>query len=91
MRGALQGIAFLLILAVGLGADGLMESLGPGGFIKTAGTVVIIAGLLIWLSDRPRKKESRPLEIAAPTDGGTSVSADTLHPYYGVSERICQV
>lgn len=60
MRGALQGIAFLLILTVGLGADGLMESLGPGGFIKAAGMVIIIAGLLIGLSDRPVRKTTPP-------------------------------
>lgn len=60
MRGALQGIAFLLIFAVGLGADGLMESLGPGGFIKAAGAVTLTAGLLIWLSDRPGRKRKPP-------------------------------
>ena len=52
MRNALQVAAFAIILAVALLADGLMDTLGPLGFILTAGPAVAAAGGLVWLSNR---------------------------------------
>ena len=60
MKAALQGIAFFLILALALAADDLMDCLGAGGFIKTAGRLIIVSSLLIWLSERPGKKRKPP-------------------------------
>lgn len=60
MRNYLQGTAAVIILAVALLADGLMDTLGPLGFILTAGAAVAVAGGLVWLSNRPRKKKTAP-------------------------------
>lgn len=46
----LQGGAFALVLAVALFADGLMDLLGPLGFLLTAGPVMGLAGGLVWRS-----------------------------------------
>ena len=60
MRDHLQGAAAVIILAVALLADGLMDALGPLGFILTAGAAMAVAGGLVWLSNRPRKKKTAP-------------------------------
>lgn len=73
-QATLQGIAFALILAVALCADGLMDSFGPLGFIKYAGGTIAVAGGLVWLSNRKRKaapgagtsKSGRPAGKADP-------------------------
>lgn len=79
-QATLQGIAFALILAVALCADGLMDTFGPWGFTKYAGGTITVAGVLVWLSNRKRK--------AAP-GAGTSKSGSPartadpiLHPHY---------
>lgn len=59
MKNILQSVAFLIILAVALLADGLMDTLGPRGFILVTGPVLIAAGAMVWVSNRPQKK-SRP-------------------------------
>lgn len=71
MRNYLQGTAAVIILAVTLLADGLMDALGPLGFILTAGTAVAAAGSLVWLSNRPRKKKTA-LGAATSESGKTS-------------------
>lgn len=55
MRNALQVLAFVIVLAVALLADGLMDTLGPVSFILTAGPAVAVAGCLVWLSNRPQR------------------------------------
>lgn len=52
MRSAMQTVAFIILLTVALLADGLMDSLGPVGFMLTAGPAILIAGLLVYLSNR---------------------------------------
>ena len=59
MRKRLQTIAAALLLAVALLADGLMDTFGPRGFIFVTGPVLIAAGTMVWVSNRPQKK-SRP-------------------------------
>ena len=59
MKKHLQTIAAALILAVALLADGLMDTLGPLGFLLVTGPVLIAAGAMVWASNRPQKK-SRP-------------------------------
>lgn len=66
MRGALQCVAVVIIFTVALLADGLMDSLGPKGFMLVAGPAILIAGLMICLPDHlprhppKRKKKNRP-------------------------------
>lgn len=60
MRNVLQVLAFVIILAVALLADGLMDALGPLGYLLTSGPAVAVAGVLVWLSNRPRKKKTAP-------------------------------
>lgn len=59
MRNAMQGTAAVIILTVALLADGLMGTLGPLNFLLIVGMAVAVAGVLVWLSNRPCKKESR--------------------------------
>lgn len=60
MRGAMQTVAVIILLTVALLADGLMDSLGPVGFMLVAGPAILIAGLLVCWSDRPPRKKNRP-------------------------------
>lgn len=60
MRGAMQTAAIIILLTVALLADGLMDSLGPVGFMLVTGPAILIAGLLVCWSDRPQKKKRRP-------------------------------
>ena len=61
MRNALQGTATAILLAVALLADGLMGTLGPLDFLLIAGMAVAVAGVLVWLSNRHRKKKAAPV------------------------------
>ena len=60
MRGAMQTAAIIILLTVALLADGLMDSLGPVGFMLVTGPAILIAGLLVCWPDCPRKKKRRP-------------------------------
>lgn len=60
MRNYLQGTAAVIILAVALLSDGLMDTLGPLGYLLTSGPAVAVAGVLVLLSNRPRKKKTAP-------------------------------
>lgn len=51
MRSRLQCIALLLILGMALLADGLMANVGLLGFTLIAGAILIISGILLYLSD----------------------------------------
>lgn len=53
----MQTVAVVILLVVALLADGLMDTLGPTGFMLAAGPAVLAAGLLVCLSDRPRTRE----------------------------------
>ena len=61
MRDACQPIAMLLMLTLALLADGLMDALGPWGFLLVSGPVLLVAYVLVelpyWL---PPKKKRRP-------------------------------
>lgn len=57
MTPPLQGAALFLLLGLALTADGLMDSLGPMGFIAAAGAAALLAGLLLRLSGRPQKEK----------------------------------
>lgn len=59
-QATLQGIAFALILAVALCADGLMDTFGPWGFIKYAGSTIAVAGVLVWFSNHLPKRKAAP-------------------------------
>ena len=67
----LQGIAFFIVLALVLCADGLMDTLGPWGFAKYAGGAVALASGLVWLSNHLPKKKAVP-RAATPRNGRTS-------------------
>lgn len=71
MRNALQVLAFVIVLAVALPADGLMDTLGPLGYLLTSGPAVAVAGVLVLLSNRPRKKKTA-LGAATSESGKTS-------------------
>lgn len=64
MSAALESVALLLILSLALLADGLMESIGPGGFAATSAAVLAAAELLrliaAALEYRPRAKRKAP-------------------------------
>ena len=83
MRGAMQTAAFLILLTVALLADGLMDSLGPVGFMLVVGSAILIAGLLVCWSDRPRKRSAAP--EAAPPGAARSPAkkAEQPHSHYG--------
>lgn len=51
MRSRLQYIALLLILGIALLADGLMTSVGLLGFALIAGAILIISGILLYVSN----------------------------------------
>lgn len=53
---ALQGTAFVLILAVALCAESLISSLGPSSFVLCACAAIGAAWALVWLSHRPKRK-----------------------------------
>lgn len=60
MRNVLPAIAFFLILTMALVADSLMDTVGPSGFIKVAGGILVATGLLLLLSDRAMGKRKPP-------------------------------
>lgn len=52
MRKRLEGVSLLLILALALLTDGLMESLGPGGFVLVSAITLTAAEamrILAWI------------------------------------------
>lgn len=55
MRERLEGAALLLILALALLSDGLMESLGPGGFALVSAITLTAAEALRLLAGTKRK------------------------------------
>ncbi|MEA4955035.1 MAG: hypothetical protein VB096_05920 [Pseudoflavonifractor sp.] len=91
MRDKLQGIAFAVVLSPALLADGLMDTLGPVGFILGAELSVAIAGALIWLSGRLKNKESRSQSCDLRERQDQPKRLTKRHPHYEGAERICQV
>lgn len=60
MSDAMQTAAVVILLTVALLADGLMDTLGPVGFMLVTGPAILIAGLIVCWPDLPRKKKRRP-------------------------------
>ena len=86
MRERLEGAALLLILALGLLADGLMESLGPGGFALVSAITLTAAEALRLLAGIKRKApcitadQSTMQETATKTHKGARYSHCTTAP-----------
>ncbi len=80
MRNALQGAAAAILLAVALLADGLMGALGPLDFLLIAGMAVAVAGALVWLSNRHRKKKAA--HGAATSESGKADKKNQLSASY---------
>ena len=55
MRKRLEGVSLLLILALALLTDGLMESLGPGGFVMVSAITLTAAESLRLFAWTKRK------------------------------------
>lgn len=55
MRERLEGTALLLILGLALFADGLMETIGPGGFVLVSVITLTAAEALQLLAGIKRK------------------------------------
>lgn len=89
-QATLQGIAFAIILAVALCADGLMDTFGPWGFTKYAGGTIAAAGVLVWLSNRLPKRKAAPGAGTSKSGRPAGEADPILHPHYEGAERNCQ-
>ena len=55
MRKRMEGVSLLLILVLGFLADGLMESIGPGGFLLVS-AITLTAAEALQIVARAKKK-----------------------------------
>lgn len=57
MKSLCSAIAMFLLLALAMTADGLMECLGPTGFLIAGLIVCGVAGILIQISNLPDRRD----------------------------------
>lgn len=57
MRGICAGIAMILLFGLAAAADGLMDLLGPNGFLLASLATCGVAGILIQISNLPDRRD----------------------------------